>query len=357
MANYIELIKELKIPVDKLDEKKDQTSYKIEYIVEYIRLWLIVSCQRKEIKNINFIDSMANAGIYADGDLGTPTRVFLLFQKYSEDNPDKIFNLFFNDIDKKRIEILEKVINNFSANNLNLKISYQNEDVRTYLSNRDTFDSSLKYPASTVLFVDPYNFKNSSLDIIHNFINKYYCEIFYNLFYNDLLRNYIKDNEIINIFIEKIENDFRENKYQRERFIFSYSFKNIKNTEIYRIMFITPNIRGIQKLKEALWNVFKGLPFYKNIENKNQLSMFPEEKEITLLEYAASEAKEFLLDKFSKNAIIEYNGIEKFLIQKTILKEEQFLKHVIKPLINENKIKKMGDVSNKNFKGDSYKIL
>lgn len=202
VVNYVELIKKLEIPTNKLDEKKDQTNYKIKYIAEYIRLWLIVSCQRKEIENINFIDSMANAGIYADGDLGTPTKVFLLFQEFSKNYPNKKFNLFFNDIDKKRIEILKKVINNFSTNNLNLKISYQNEDVRTYLLNKDTFDSSLKYPASTVLFVDPYNFKDSNLDVIYNFINRYYCELFYNLFYNDLLRNYIKDSKVIDTFIK-----------------------------------------------------------------------------------------------------------------------------------------------------------
>ena len=117
MANYKELLKKLEIPLKKLDVKKEQTNYKIKYIVEYIRLWLIVSCERKDIENINFIDSMANAGIYADGDLGTPTEVFLLFQRFSKNNPNKQFNLFFNDKDKKRIEILEEVINNLSTNN------------------------------------------------------------------------------------------------------------------------------------------------------------------------------------------------------------------------------------------------
>lgn len=360
MGNYKELIKKLEIPLNELDEKKEQTNYKIKYIVEYIRLWLIVSCERKDIKieNINFIDSMANAGIYVDGDLGTPTEVFLLFQEFSKNNPNKQFNLFFNDKDKKRIEILKKIINYFSKNNSNLNISYHNEDVKFYLSNENIFSSCLNYPASTVLFVDPYNFKDSNLDVIQSFINKYYCELFYNLFYNDILRNYLKDSsKAIDSFIKNIENDFRENKNKKERFIFSYSFKNIKNLEIYRIMFITPNIKGIEKLKEALWNVFEGLPSHKNSENKNQLSMFHEEKIISFLEYASNEAKEFLLNKFHKNTILTYNDIKNFLIQKTILKEGQFIKNVIKSLINENKIQKIGDVRKNNFKEDKYKIL
>ena len=355
MANYKELLKKLEIPLKKLDVKKEQTNYKIKYIVEYIRLWLIVSCERKDIENINFIDSMANAGIYADGDLGTPTEVFLLFQRFSKNNPNKQFNLFFNDKDKKRIEILEEVINNFSTNNSNLNISYHSEDVKNYLSNNNIFDLDLKYPASTVLFVDPYNYKDSNLDVMQNFINKYYCELFYNLFSNDIIRNYVSDEQTIEDFIKNVEDKLKNAK--RKKYIFSYSFRNVKNTEIYRIMFISPNIIGIEKLKEALWTVFKGLPCYKNSENKNQLSMFHEEKIISFLEYASNEAKEFLLNKFHKNTILTYDDIKNFLIQKTILKEGQFIKNVIKSLINENKIQKMGDVRNNNFKKDRYKIL
>lgn len=38
MGNFKELIKKLEIPLNELDEKKEQTNYKIKYIVEYIRL-------------------------------------------------------------------------------------------------------------------------------------------------------------------------------------------------------------------------------------------------------------------------------------------------------------------------------
>ena len=171
----------------------------------------------------------------------------------------------------------------------------------------------------------------------------------------NIIRNYVSDEQTIEDFIKNVEDKLKNAK--RKKYIFSYSFRNVKNTEIYRIMFISPNIIGIEKLKEALWTVFKGLPCYKNSENKNQLSMFHEEKVISFLEYASNEAKEFLLNKFHKNTILTYDDIKNFLIQKTILKEGQFIKNVIKSLINENKIQKMGDVRKNNFKEDRYKIL
>ena len=91
------LINELQINKKLLDDKKQQTEYKIRYIVEYIRLWLIISSEREGIKNINFIDCMCNAGIYADGDLGTAIEVLLLF-KERDVYKRQLHHLVFNDV-------------------------------------------------------------------------------------------------------------------------------------------------------------------------------------------------------------------------------------------------------------------
>ena len=62
-----------------LQPKKEQTEYKIKYVREYVLYWLKVSANRTNIKNINFIDCMCNAGIYKDGDLCTSIEVLQLF--------------------------------------------------------------------------------------------------------------------------------------------------------------------------------------------------------------------------------------------------------------------------------------
>ena len=50
-----------------LDAKKPQTTYKIEYISKYVEKWLFVMSNVDDVKNINFIDCMSNAGIYTVG--------------------------------------------------------------------------------------------------------------------------------------------------------------------------------------------------------------------------------------------------------------------------------------------------
>ena len=51
-----------------IDAKNEQTSYKIKYVTKYVDNWLRVLSNAKFCSNLNFIDSMCNAGIYSDGD-------------------------------------------------------------------------------------------------------------------------------------------------------------------------------------------------------------------------------------------------------------------------------------------------
>lgn len=125
--NYLEWIKELKINNKSLDEKKQQTDYKIKYVVEYIKLWILVNINRDEITNINFVDCMCNAGIYKDGDLCTAIEVLFIFIKYAQDYENKSFNLFVNDKDEKRIKIFklvtEKILVDKRLSNINIIIN------------------------------------------------------------------------------------------------------------------------------------------------------------------------------------------------------------------------------------------
>ena len=73
---------------------KQQTDYKIKYVSEYIRLWAIISAERVDVKDINFIDCMCNAGIYMDGDCCTAMEVLNIFIEIANKHKNKNFNLY-----------------------------------------------------------------------------------------------------------------------------------------------------------------------------------------------------------------------------------------------------------------------
>lgn len=92
------LIEKLGIKGKCLDAVKQQTKYKIKYVTEYVREWLYVA-SNMNIKNIIFIDAMANAGIYKDGTIGTSIEVLMLFRDFAYQHKDKKFYLLLNDKD------------------------------------------------------------------------------------------------------------------------------------------------------------------------------------------------------------------------------------------------------------------
>ena len=366
--NNIQAIEYLKINKKFLDIKKQQTEYKIKYIVEYIRLWLIISSERENIKNINFIDCMCNAGIYSDGDLGTSMEILLLFQESAKLHPDKTYNLFLNDYDAKRINIINLLIKHYKPKTdiKNLNVFVSNADVNSYLQQYPSFDRYLKYNASTVLFVDPYDFGTVVINKMTSFIEKYYCELIFNFFSSDYVRNGLDDrikNCVGNIKIENkddlinyIGKSFRTGNINH---VFSYKFKTSTNTEIYQIIFATPSDKGLDVLKQSLWKVFNGKFNHRNFDNDDsQLSFFTvDDEKQSLLAMHAREAKEMLLKKFY-GTTAPYNEIESFLAENTMMMTSQFLGSVIKPSINEGHIKKCGYVENRsNYKKDSYTFI
>ena len=75
----------------------------------------------------------------------------------------------------------------------------------------------------------------------------------------------------------------------------------------------------------------------------------------SMIESHSTIAKELLLEHFSGKGEIEYVTIESFIIENTMLNGNQILEHVLKPLIQDGKMKKMGYVTrSSNYKKDKY---
>lgn len=360
----LNLIDELGIDKRILDEKKQQTDYKIKYVVEYVKRWLIVAVNRNNISDINFVDCMCNAGIYLDGDLGTSVEIFKLFNEYSYRYPKIKFNLFVNDIDKNKILILNKIIGKFHKNCDNLIVEYSNLDVNEYLLKLNKDKRLKSYASMTLLFVDPYNLGTVIITSLKEFISQHYCEVIFNFFISDYTRNKLDskigsciENEEIKDRNDMIEHVCKSLRVGKMNYLFKYQFRTKTNNEIYQILYITPHKKGLEKLKEALWEVFKGKKFHRNNSDYDEVpSLFGKEDEKkALLSSYASEAKEILLIRF-KNKIVKFVEIEIFLIENTMMQSSDILEYVLKPLIEMGLVRKCNNTSKRNYKIDSYAI-
>ncbi|MCI6591332.1 MAG: hypothetical protein MSH65_01475 [Spirochaetia bacterium] len=114
-----------------------------------------------------------------------------------------------NDYNEERINIHKKITDYYlkreTLNNIN--IFYDHKDVNEYITNFQTFNPySLNY-ASNILFVDPYDLRTVKVDAIRAFIQKYYCEVIFNVMAFDFTRNK-DDNRIFEMLGNKYEIKF-----------------------------------------------------------------------------------------------------------------------------------------------------
>lgn len=359
-----------------LDEKGEQTTYKIKYVTRYVRQWALIEVNRKEIQQINFIDCMCNAGVYKDGDACTALEVIGIFNELAKQFPSKRFVVYLNDINSKRIDNFNKIYQKHIVpqKSLNLLVYLKDKDVNDYLdmiiASSQNKQGLFAYGKCNLIYVDPYNFGTVQISKLHNILEKNYCELLFNLFTSDYVRNIAKDTgriqkclggfkpETKDEFINYVVNELRVGHIQ---YTFAYSFHTVKNVELYQILYATPNIRGLEVLKDSLWDVFDGEEFHRNhapkISDVEQISMFDDEdpKEQRLREYA-QEARRIICEEF-KGQIVEYAVIEQKILEETMLKDSQIIEPVLKPLIDEEKIRKCNNVRKTNFKKDSYAFI
>lgn len=365
----------------KLDEIYEHTEYKIKYIKKYVEYWLYVVANYDRNKTINFVDCMCNAGIYSNGVFGTPVEVLKLFISFAKLHPDKQFNLFLNDFNSDRVDIIKEICEKLEYEKINnINVYFSNEDVNEYLDKITSLQNFFGNKGfgeltSTILFVDPYCFGEVKINKIKKFLDTYYAELIFNYFNSDYRRNIDnvttpqKRKKIIDSMdgIDGYKSDMDEKQLEslirkelKGKYIkhsFSYPFRIKTNVELYHIIFATPNQKGLIKLKESLWDVFNGDTFFKNNLDENQLTLFDDnEVQRMNVQNFSKEAQVLLYNKYS-NQTISYDEIRKFVLESTMLKESHIIKYLLVPLIEDGKIMKNNIKNKRNYKEDTYKFL
>ena len=80
------------------------------------------------------------------------------------------------------------------------------------------------------------------------------------------------------------------------------------------------------------------------------------DEQVAALASYSGEAKEWLCDVFS-GSTVSWADIERFLIENTMLTESQIIRNVLKPLIDDGKVKKRNLCGKTNFKKDSFTFV
>ena len=84
---------------------------KFELISEYVKAWINILMLNKKCRGIVYIDCMSNSGVYKDDEgneiKGTPLLVSEIIAEAMTRYTDKQAYIYFNDLDERKIELLE----------------------------------------------------------------------------------------------------------------------------------------------------------------------------------------------------------------------------------------------------------
>lgn len=345
------LLTELGIEADKLDEKKRQTVCRKKYVAGYMTRWLDAAVRRRDVKNINFIDCMCNAGIYRDGDLCTAMEVLLMFAQAAELHKEKRFNLFINDKDKIKTGICAKIAQKLMCDNKcsNINIFINTLDVNDYLPGLHFFGKYFQNRSASVVLVDPNDFGTVKISRLTNFLSRYYCEVIFNIFLSG-------DMPAIDKRVRSctgsaaVSNEDELTAYiagrlrtRKTQYVFSYRFTDSSDSGRYQIIHAASHIKGLEALKEALWETFNVSFYQRDFETEpKQLSMFAEDDRMqALLSKHTRVAKELLQCNFAGRTA-DFGQIETFLNENTMLSRADVYRSVLKPLIEKRLVIRQG---------------
>jgi len=295
------------------------TLNKLDIFERYIEAWLPTFIMQSHIKEINIVDFFSGLGYDSNGIAGSPIRTLEkinTFLGWLIQNRTKI-NLFLNEFDKKKFDVLKINCNNFLEKNKQLnefvEIHYSNQDfnqiyneiiIKTknkpnlYIidqngikfTNKDNFNTLLNLDTTDFLFF-----------ISSSFFKRFSGEDEFNK-HLDISEEDLQSNPynfIHRIVLDKYRSLIPEGSKQQ---IFPFSIK--KGANIYGIIFGSKHFVGVEKFLKIAWdtNKLNGEANF-DIDNdfeKSQPSLFPEMKQLTKIEGFEHQLEDFL----KKNKIV-----------------------------------------------------
>jgi len=342
--------------LDTITTAKPHTIKKFELISRYVYDWAHKILGYSKSKGVIYIDCMSNCGMYYDeqGKLieGTAIRVVKLLDEIISQYPGKKAILYFNDINKARVEKLKEFIN--SANCKNVETYYNVGDGNQFLHSLNVGRFSF---FNTLMVYDPYN-ANIDWNAIAPYLN-IWGEVIINHIISDTVRGshvaqkssaiskyqdtYQKSiDEIValgcdrkkldQIVVDIIKEQTIESK--RERFIASFPFFNRNNGQVYNLIHCCGNIEGLKLYKKVAWQTFGGKSSLKNTHGiENQLCLgFDDNAPIHTITdescFFVKDIAKYVFDNYSRRGTVSLEDIYLDLDRHPIFPSDGFKREI-----------------------------
>lgn len=274
------------------------TIKKFELIESYIRGWAQKLMNNPSCSGLVYVDCMSNSGMYTDDNgkpvNGSPIRVANVLRDIAGQYPNKSVKLFFNDINKDKINLLES----------KLPSATRNYSVKTFVGDGNQLLKEMQFNLVRqshlhyFILYDPYDASIDWEALAPYF--RHWGEVMINHMVSDPIRaisqvrkedkirkyenTYLADIEEIipfgtdrKAYEERIEYIIQKLKGDRRYFVAAAPFFNSNNALQYNMIHCTSNIEGFKLFKTTAWKTFGDKSSTKTSrvdENQITLDMF-----------------------------------------------------------------------------------
>lgn len=324
------------------------TKFKLTILENYLEEWLPVFTRSNSpfTKNINIFDYFSGEGQDSIGNEGSSLIILRILKKFKPNSSELKINLYLNEFNKNKFELLKKSIE--KVNLTNIKINLSNLDFEIAFNN---FYPKMNNSAN-FLFLDQCGVKFITKEIFSKIINLSVTDFLF--FISSSYFNRFINEGSFNKFLNITKDDINKSSYSNiHRDIFNYYKKLIpdnknyfiapfsikKKANIYGLIFGTNHPLGIFKFLDVCWKKDK-LTGEANFDidtdkiDLNKPSLFPEDNKPKKFKHFENEIVSKILNKELTNEkeLILF-GLESGFLPKHI-------KPTIKKLIEQNKIEK-----------------
>ncbi|MDF2550906.1 MAG: hypothetical protein K0R77_181 [Chryseobacterium sp.] len=345
------------------------TKAKLAIFKDYLVEWLPVFLAKKEIyyPTINIYDFFSGPGSDGYDSLGTPLIILKELEEYISNITTKKLqvNLYFNEFDKSKYEILKNTIKDSKYQNLPICIEVDSLDFKV------AFDK--KYPEmgkkgnANLLFLDQNGIKHITEEVFSKIVNLKQTDFLFFISSSTIKR--FTDHPNISQHIKLDEKQVEKTPYhkihrlvleyykslipeKKEYYLAQFSLK--KNAGLYGLIFGSGHVLGIEKFLISCWNLDKerGEANF-DIDEDN---IIPGQLDLWSGEVRKPQKVELFETELKKNILNKTLQTDRDLYLFTITNGFRIMqtKQVLRTLIKDNKLEKTNfDLSNKICRKDA----
>lgn len=328
------------------------TQVKHAILRKYWEAWLPI--MTKFNQRVLYIDGFAGPGRYAEGEDGSP----LIAIKSARDHiarPKEEVTFIFIEKDEKRFAHLNAIIEEIKPS---LPPNFKVHCVPGVFDDKmaevlDQVDEQKSKLAPSLVFIDPFGFSQTPFRTVKRIMQNQKCEILVTFMYEEINRflSHPDQAEAYDLLfgtgawrevLEIDEPDLRlrmiHDIYRNQlhaagaKYVRSFKMLNQGNRADYFLFFGTNNLRGLEKMKEAMWRVDPSGTFqFSDFTNANStIKLFPDEPDFEQL-------KRMIIKEFNgKDVAIEH--LTDFVLAGTPFLRTHFKTEILRPMESEGQL-------------------